>query len=331
MYMEEPIILGYACINTELKAHDIYVNRTCILKNFSIKKAKKLALKNLNDMRRIIIWNELCGIKFYRMSSGLFPHITNHLIPSIENNNSVYTLDFAKNTLKNIGKLVKKFGHRVTFHPGQFNQLGTSDQEILKRTINELDMHCQILDTMELDNNSICIIHGGGSYGDKNGTLKILEKNILALPSHIKDRLCLENDEFVYGVTDLLPLCEKIMMPFCFDFFHHSIKNDTKITEDLMMRVVNTWLIRGMFPKFHISEQKPDGKIGAHGDMISSIPKILFILPELCKTKIYITIEAKYKEQAVFKLLKKYFNRYNVGRKIYYIPKVLDTNKNVDK
>lgn len=323
MHMEEPIILGYACINTELRAHDIYVNRTFILKEFNkgidetIKKAKVLALKNLYDLRRIIIWNELCGIKFMRMSSNMFPHITNHLAPS------TYNLDFAKNILRKLGKLIKKYGHRVSFHPGQFNQLGTSNPDILKRTINELDIHCKVLDLMELDNNAVCIIHGGGAYGHKEDTLKIIEKNILNLPVHIRNRLCLENDEFTYGVTDLLPLCEKLNVVFCFDFFHHSIKNDTDLTHELLGRAIKTWTNKGLYPKFHISEQKENARKGTHSDFVINMPKILYDLPKMFNTKIYVTVEAKCKEQAIFKLFKKYFIRYNRGKKIYYIPKVL--------
>ena len=79
--------LGYACVNMSLSYPQewggkprgtprITTNRTMIRKTFNQKGlgyASELALQNCLDLEKIIEWNEQNGIKFYRMSSNLFP------------------------------------------------------------------------------------------------------------------------------------------------------------------------------------------------------------------------------------------------------------------
>ena len=75
----------------------------------------------------MIEWNEQNGIKVFRLSSELFPHKTNPLVPS-------YTFDFAVELLKQAGKLAKSYNQRLTFHPGQYNVIGTPNEEFFQKT-----------------------------------------------------------------------------------------------------------------------------------------------------------------------------------------------------
>ena len=72
--------LGYACINMELsnapKAKRITTNRSMIKRTFKAKGleyASELALANCKDLIKILEWNEAHGIRFFRLSSDLFP------------------------------------------------------------------------------------------------------------------------------------------------------------------------------------------------------------------------------------------------------------------
>ena len=58
----------------------------------------------------MIEWNEQNGIKVFRLSSELFPHKTNPLVPS-------YTFDFAVDLLKQAGKLAKSYNQDLHFIP----------------------------------------------------------------------------------------------------------------------------------------------------------------------------------------------------------------------
>ena len=54
-------------------------------------------------------------------------------------------------------------------------------------------------------------------------------------------------------------------------------------------------------PKFHISEQAPDKRVGAHSDFVEEIPKYLF---DVCKKrKIDIMIEKKKKGTGSVKIV----------------------------
>ena len=69
--------------------------------------------------------------------------------------------------------------------------------------------------------------------------------------------------------------------------------------------ILESWRRRGIKPKFHVSEQG-SGKCGHHSDYIKTIPDYLMEIPEKYDTSIDIMIEAKMKEQAIFRLYQKY-------------------------
>ena len=45
----------------------------------------------------------------------------------------------SKNLLVGMGKMIKNYKHKVSFHPGQFNVLCSPKAEIVKKTIFELN------------------------------------------------------------------------------------------------------------------------------------------------------------------------------------------------
>ena len=62
----------------------------------------------------MIEWNEQHGIRVMRLSSELFPHKSN---PKVKD----YTFDFAMEAMRKVGEKAREYGHRLTFHPGQYN------------------------------------------------------------------------------------------------------------------------------------------------------------------------------------------------------------------
>ena len=50
--------------------------------------------------------------------------------------------------LEKIGKLARYFGHRLTFHPGQYNVVGAINPKAFQQTINDLSYHATVLDLM---------------------------------------------------------------------------------------------------------------------------------------------------------------------------------------
>ena len=217
------IRIGYACLNTELRDSDIFTSRSLTLataRKKGINYINSLIESNIDDLFKIIIYNEAHGIRFYRISSCVFPHLSNPLLED-----SDYDISFIKYKLKIIGKYAKKKGHRLTMHPGQYIQLASLNSDVVSRSIVELKNHVKLLEMMGygVENGSVLILHGGGVHGDKIETLKRWSINYWNIPENIRKYIVLENDEYNYGIMDLLPFCEKNNIPFCLDVFHNRV------------------------------------------------------------------------------------------------------------
>ena len=309
MSENKPIQLGLCCIITELRNQKVpvYQSRKMIMRTIDsqgINELKKRILQNLQDTLTMMDYNEQHGIKVMRLSSELFPHKSN---PKVED----YDYDFAIDLLKQIGIKSKLLNQRLTFHPGQFNVLGSPNQNALNHTINDLTYHADVLDLMELDNNSVMVIHGGGIYGDKASAIERWCHNYNELPNNVKQRLVLENCEKCFSIEDCLEISNIVNVPVVFDTHHFEcyklLHKDIifKEAEHYIPLILETWKRRGIKPKFHISEQG-SGRIGHHSDFIEEIPKYLLEIPDKYSVNIDIMVEAKKKEQSIFKLYEKY-------------------------
>jgi len=299
------ISLGLCCINTKLRAQKppIFCSRTCIRKTYSVERAQSLALQNIKDIKTMIEWNENHKIRVFRLSSNIFPHFTDTETMS-------YTIDFAKSDLQLVGEIANNLSHRIVIHPGQYNNLGTNSKNVLEKTIADLSHQADILDCMNIGKDCVLIIHGGGVYGNKELTIRRWLDQFDELPKNIKDRLVLENCEKSYSAEDCLKISKQIGIPVVFDFHHYNcysilhpeiVQKDIK---DLLPLIVDTW--KDVPPLMHISEQGA-GKIGHHSDFVEHLPpELLQYLKENQNIHIDLEVEAKMKEQAIFRLREKY-------------------------
>lgn len=303
------IQLGLCCLNTQLRSQKppIFASRKMIIRTIQEKGIdclKEKIIQNLKDILVMMDWNEENGIKVFRLSSELFPHKSN---PKV----SDYEFDFAMDLLYKIGEKSKLYNQRLTFHPGQYNVIGSPNINTFNQTCADLKYHADVLDLMELDNNSIMVIHGGGVYGNKQETIKRWIKQYFQLPTNVKNRLVLENCEKSYSIIDCLEISSKTGIPVVFDTHHFEcyklLHPEMTFLEpsEYIPEILNTWKEKNIKPKFHVSEQG-SGKIGHHSDFIEEIPSYLLEIPEKYDIKIDIMIEAKMKEQAIEKLYEKY-------------------------
>lgn len=308
------IKLGYACINKSL-CEDVLTSRTLTiasLKKLGVDAAKQLSLMNINDMIKIMQYNFLHGIYVYRITSNLFPHSTNNLVPELN-----YGIGYARGMLELAGKFAKKYHQRITMHIGQYAQIASPNKLVYKQTIKDLTLHAQILDYMKLDLNSVIVIHVGGVYNDKYQTMIRWIERFTKIPERIKRRLVIENDELYYNVNDVLTICEKINRPMVFDY-HHYMLNPVNNIKELLPRIIMSWTKLGLKPKFHLSEANLLKKFGAHADYIKTIPKLLLDIPKKNKTNIDVMIEAKMKDKAVKKLHNKFFDKKIIENVTFY-------------
>ena len=299
-----PIQLGLVCINTELQAKKIICSRNLIMATVQkkgLEEIKKRTLLNCGDLIHHMDWNAKNGIRVFRISSDLFPKRAHPDVPE-------HTLDYAKPMLERIGRLSRHYRQRLTFHPDQFNVVGTPNEQAFTSTIRDLDWQAEVLDLMGQDQDSVMVVHGGGIYGNKEATKKRWIANFRRLPERVQRRLVLENCEKAFSIKDCLEVANELAIPVVFDTHHFDCYKKLHPTEHFeepeyyMPHVLATWARRHIKPKFHVSEQCPTKQLGAHSDYIEQIPQYLLDIPKKYGVSIDIMIEAKEKEKAIAQL-----------------------------
>jgi UV DNA damage endonuclease len=315
-HLKGKICLGLCCINNTLrtfkdpvtgKKTEIFCSRGTPRSHFTVERAKSLALQNIADISKLVDWNCKNNINHLRLSSDMFPHFT-------DAETEPYTLDFAIPSLKTAGDYCKSVNHRITMHPGQFNQIGAKSQSVFEKTIQDLSMHADILDYMGIDESGIICIHGGGIYGDKESAKRRWAEQFDDLPRNVKNRIAIENDEKCYSLRDCLDISEACKIPVIYDTHHHDCYHNhyhknhiEEEIEDMMDEIINSW--KGIAPVFHIAEQDTSNRvIGAHSQFVEVIPQQLLDAVDKYDIKIHIEVEAKAKEAAILHLMKKYDN-----------------------
>lgn len=293
--------LGYACINMTLASQKpkITTNRGMVRKTFDSKGlgyVSELALNNIRDLIEVIKWNHKNNIHFYRMSSDMFPWMSEYEFTDLPDYNKIKTL------LAGVGELSNKYNQRLSFHPGPFNVLCSPKQDVVDKTVRELNKHSQIMDMMGLSTtpyNKINI-HVGGVYGDKESALQRWCDNFHLLDDNTKSRLTIENDDktSAYTVSDLMFIHENTGIPIVFDYHHHSCHPDGMSHRDALTLAVSTWP-KDITPAVHVSEPRDDKNPRAHHDYIKNEVDTFGF-------EVDIMMEAKAKELALLEYVKKY-------------------------
>lgn len=193
------------------------------------------------------------------------------------------------------GTVAKEHDIRLTFHPDQFILLSSSDPDVTRRSLADLEYQAEVAVWIGAD---VINIHGGGMYGDKVTALDRVGGNLARLPPEIKARITLENDDRVYTPADLLPLCRTHKVPLVYDVHHHRCKPDGLSIEQATAAALETW---DREPVFHVSSPIAGwegAKPSRHHDYIDPAD-----FPDCWRTlDLTVEVEAKAKELAVLRL-----------------------------
>jgi len=218
--------LGYCCINLTLGEKGITANRGMVKKTFlekGLSYASELSLKNAQDLEKIIEWNNETGIKLYRMTSDLFPWVSEYEISDLPDYDRISTV------LRSAGKKAMEGEQRLTFHPSPYSVLASQNESVVIKAIKELRQHGEIMDLMGLEQSTFYPIN--------------IHVNT-AKPS-VKKRLVVENDDkkSAFTPSDLYRLIySEIGIPITFDFHHYKCNTDEGIPEeDALNLCLSTW------------------------------------------------------------------------------------------
>ncbi len=195
-----------------------------------------------------------------------------------------------------VGERARSLGLRLSFHPDQFVVLSSPDGDVRRRSIEELLYQAEVAAWVGAD---VITIHGGGGYGDKPSALARLTRSIGNLDEPLRSRLALENDDRVYGVGDLLPVCRDLGVPLVYDLHHQRCLGEALGIAASTAAAVATW--GGREPHCHLSSPRQgwDGPgTTLHADLIDpgDFPS------EWEALTLTVDVEAKAKEVAVQRL-----------------------------
>lgn len=292
--------LGYACINMALQKQKICSNRGMIKRTFQakgVKYASELALINVKALKKIIEWNNANGIKVYRMTSCLFPWMSEYDIFSLPD------IDAIADTMSEAGEIAMSGGQRLSFHPGPFNCLASANDSVVQKTIAELDAHSTQMDLMGLPESpqAKINIHIGGAYGEHDKALDRFCRNFARLAQNTQARLTVENDDraSLYSTKMLYDgVFSKIGIPIVFDSHHHELGPQDIDYHDAFYLARSTWP-DGIKQQCHHSNSKrhyedDSVRASAHSDW--------YYTPfENYGEPVDVVLECKKKEQALFK------------------------------
>jgi UV DNA damage endonuclease len=263
------------------------------------REAQLLAItkNNLERTLRVLHYCVAHELPLYRMSSSIVPLATH---PEA-------AWDYLKKTkqeCKEIEKLVKKYNLRTSMHPNQFTLFTSPRPEVTINAVKDMQYHYDLLKGMGIEDRSYINIHVGGAYGDKETALERFYENIKTLPSDVKRRMTLENDDKTFTTEETLEVCEKEGVPLMFDYHHYKANPGKTPLEELLPRFVQTWKNTGRPPKVHLSSPKDEKAYRSHHDFVS----LDYVLPffkmmSAFTDELDVMIEAKQKDRAALQLI----------------------------
>ena len=298
--------LGYACINTVLntlpKSRRVTTNRSMVKRTFKergLPYASELALQNCKDLLTVLKWNHANGIHFFRLSSDLFPWSSEYNISDLPDYDDICL------ALQEAGDFAHDNGHRITTHPGPFNVLGSPKEDVVTKTIKELNTHSEIFDMMGLPDSPYAKIniHVGGTYGgDFAGTAERWCRNFFKLSVNCQNRLTVENDDkaSMWSTRHLYDYIHKVIhIPIVFDYHHHKFCTGGQTEQEALELAMSTW--HGVTPVVHYSQDRSVGhndpriRPQAHSDSY-------WTAIETYGHDVDVMLECKNKEQGLFKM-----------------------------
>jgi len=298
--------LGYACINSELserpKKQRVTTNRSMIKRTFKEKGlsyASELTLANCKDLLTILKWNKKNNINFFRMSSNLIPWASDYELTELPD------YDLIAEALYQAGLYAAENNIRITTHPDHFNKLTSPKESVILNTIRDLEIHGEMFDMMCLPrtHHAKINIHVGAAYGDKPMATGNFCKNFHRLSESVKTRLTVENDDkpSLYTTEELYnDVYKHINIPIVFDYHHHDLHPGEQSEREALDMALSTWPL-DVRPVVHYSESRsvehgdPKIKPQAHSDSYVRAVNTYGL-------EMDIMLEAKHKEQALFKM-----------------------------
>jgi UV DNA damage repair endonuclease len=169
-----------------------------------------------------------------------------------------------------IGEFAREHNIRVSFHPGQFCVLASENPEIVERSIQEFEYHCDLIRYMGFGKqyqDFKCNVHIGGKQGPAG-----IQRALRRLSREARNCLTIENAEYTWGLQHSLELVKDCALVL--DIHHHWIATGEYIepNDPRVQQVWESW--RGVRPVIHYSVSREDVLVDHATDQLPNLAEL---------------------------------------------------------
>jgi len=224
------------------------------------KKIEELVNHNLSSVHKLVerVGKQVEPLRMVRLSSDLLPVYTEPNFGYVYKSSNLR--NFIESKLKTVGDLARKNNVRLSFHPGQFCVLGSSNPDVVDRSIEDFEYHADMARWMGYgstwhDHGFKINVHIAGRAG-ADGILSVLPK----LSTEARNLITIENEEISYGLDDCLSIGKHVAVVL--DIHHFWIREGNYIQPDdpRISQILDSW--RGVRPTMHYSISREDLLVG---------------------------------------------------------------------
>jgi UV DNA damage endonuclease len=273
--------LGLVCISEMLKKQDKSLAfQTMTRKRFlelgrsdALKELSSRILHNCELTKKIVLHCASVGIAHYRISSCLLPLVTDSTLGICYDD--LPDMRRIEAALAEVGIAAKDCGVSVSSHPDQFNVLISYNQDVIDRSIKELNHQAYVLDLIGLPQNysaPMCLHLSLSPDFNRETLFDYINRFISAFNRcniSVRKRLVLENEDKGFWNCASLYKCFGLFLPLVFDNLHDAV-NPSDFCHFKLFK--NTW--RNYTPIMHWSEGLPD-KPRSHAEFASHVPAVV--------------------------------------------------------
>lgn len=217
-----------------------------------------LMVGNIEATRRLV---ERVGaldeqLRMVRLSSDLLPVYTHNDWSYYWRGSDVR--QYLEQAFAEVGHLARTYNVRLSFHPGQFTVLASSNPGIVDRSIEEFEYHADMARWMgygrEFQDYKINV-HISGREGPEG-----IRRAYKRLSPEARNCITIENEENAWGLDDCLSLSD--IIPTVLDIHHHWIREGSYIQprDHRVNQILDSW--RGVRPAMHYSVSREDYLVG---------------------------------------------------------------------
>ena len=208
-------------------------------------------------------------LRMVRLSSDILPCYTHADFSGYWMDPSVVL--YCEKEFARIGSHARLHGVRLSFHPGQFTVLASSNPGIVDRSIEEFEYHANMARWMGYGRTFQDFkinVHISGRAGPEG-----IRSAYSRLTPEARSCITLENEEITHGIEHCLSLSD--IIPTVLDLHHFVIREGEYIRpqSDTCKRVIDSW--RGVRPTLHYSISREDYLVGHDPLVLPDIPKLL--------------------------------------------------------